>query len=312
MKLLSEWYSIVSEGKLKIEWVVLDKWVTLPGTSNDYKIPFSDSPSRSPEIANFWKKAITESDKYFDYTNVQTVNFLLPETQTVVKESLQGFPWDKGLQGAVTNEGPIFSFSIAGEIFFQPERQLWPYWAHEFGHAIAIPHIGSSRVSSPFQLMDIMGNQEGVTRELSGWLRFVAGWMPTERIFCKTSSKITKTEITLVPLSSQESGIKMTIIPLSDNKALIVESRRTTKFSCKNPIISDGVLVYIYDGKLGHQEEFFTPIFPSGRPVLRSTCLTPPSEDLLLHAGEKVTVEGITIEVLMHGNYDKVVISRKP
>ena len=115
-----------------------------------------------------------------------------------------------------------------------------------------------------------------------------------------------------MPLSSQESGIKMTIIPLSDNKALIVESRRTTKFSCKNPIISDGVLVYIYDGKLGHQEEFFTPIFPSGRPVLRSTCLTPPSEDLLLHAGEKVTVEGITIEVLVHGNYDKVVISRKP
>jgi hypothetical protein len=310
MKLLSEWYSIVSEGKLKVEWVVLDKWVTLPGTSNDYKISFSDSPSRSPEIANFWKKAITESDKHFDFTNIQTVNFLLPENQTVVKESLQGFPWDKGLQGSVTNEGPISSFTIAGEIFFKPERELWSYWAHEFGHTIGIPHVGASRIPSAFQMMDIMGNQEGVTRELSGWLRFLSGWMPTERVFCQTSSKITKTEITLVPLSSQKNGIKMTIIPLSDNKALIIESRRTTKFSCKNPIISDGVLVYMYDGKLGHGEEFLKPIFPSGRDILRSSCLTPPSEDLLLHKGDKVTVEGITVEVVAHGNYDKIIVSK--
>ena len=310
MKLLSEWYSTVSEGKLKVEWVVLDKWVTLPGTSNDYKITFSDSPSRSPEIANFWKKAITESDKYFDYTNVQTVNFLLPETQTVVKESLQGFPWDRDLQGAVTNEGPIASFTIAGELFFKPNRPAWSYWAHEFGHAIAIPHIGSSMIQSPFQSLDIMGNESDGTKELSGWLRFVAGWMPTERIFCKTSSKITKTEITLVPLSSQENGIKMTIIPLSDNKALIVESRRTTKFSCKNPISSDGVLVYVYDANLSHQQDFLIPIYPSGRSTLRGSCSNLPYLDLLLHEGEKVTVEGITVEVVAHGNYDKIIVTK--
>jgi hypothetical protein len=77
-------------------------------------------------------------------------------------------------------------------------------------------------------------------------------------------------------------------------------------------MIKDGVLVYTYDGKFGHNEDFLLPIFPSGRPVVRSTCLTPPSEDLLLHEGEKVTVEGISIEVLAHGNYDKVVISRQP
>jgi M6 family metalloprotease-like protein len=311
MRLLSEWYSTVSEGKLKVEWVVLDKWVTLPGTSNEYKIATSNSPSRSPEIANFWKKAITETDKYFDYTNVQTVNFLLPENQTIVKESLQGFPWDRDLQGAVTNEGTISSFTVAGELFFKPDRQAWSYWAHEFGHAISIAHIGRSMIQSTFQSLDIMGNESDGSKELSGWLRFVAGWMPTERIFCQTSSKITKTEITLVPLSSQENGIKMTIIPLFDDKALIVESRRTTKFSCKNPISSDGVLVYIYDANLSHQQDFLIPIYPSGRSTMRGNCSNLPYLDLLLHEGEKVTIEGITVEVVSHGKYDKIVVSKK-
>jgi len=310
MKMLSDWYASVSGGKFTIEWVVLDKWVTLPGTSSDYKIPISDTPDRSPEVANFWRKAIAESDKSFDYTKIQSVNFLLPEKQTIIPEFIKGAPWDKAVREMMTNEGPISTFTIAGANFFTSDRQVWPLWAHEFGHAIGLPHIGSSREPSPFHMLDLMGNQEGVTRELSGWLRFLAGWMPTEKIFCQTSSKITKTEITLVPLSSQDNGVKMAIFPLGDNRALIVESRRATKFSCSDSMIKDGVLVYTYDGKFGHNEDFLLPIVPIGRPVIRSTCLTPPSEDLLLHEGEKVTVEGISVEVLAHGNYDKVVISR--
>jgi hypothetical protein len=32
----------------------------------------------------------------------------------------------------------------------------------------------------------------------------------------------------------------------------------------------------------------------------------------LLHEGDKVTYEGITIEMLAHGNYDQVRLSRNP
>jgi M6 family metalloprotease-like protein len=311
MQLLSEWYSTVSEGKLKIEWVVLDKWVTVPGKSTDYVTPLSANLNSSSNNEKLFKDALKSADPFFNFTNVKTINFLLPEAQTVVKESIQGFPWDKALQGSITNEGPISSFSMAGAIFSKPDREIWSYWAHEFGHAIAIPHVGASRNASPFQVMDIMGNDSGITRELSGWLRFVAGWMPNEKIFCKSKDNLKQTNLTLVPLSSQKDGVKMAVIPVSDTKAVIIESRRSSKFSCKNPIIKDGVLVYTYDAKLSHGEEFFKPIFPSERPVLRSTCLTPPSADLLLHEGEKVTVEGLTIEVLVHGDYDKIVVSKK-
>ena len=160
--------------------------------------------------------------------------------------------------------------------------------------------------------MDIMGNEGGITRELSGWLRFVAGWIPNEKIFCKTKDNLKQTNLTLVPLSSEKDGVKMAVIPVSDTKAIVIESRRSSKFSCKNPIIGDGVLVYTYDGNFTHGEEFLKPIFPSERPVLRSTCLTPSSADLLLHEGDGVTINGVSIEVLSSKNYDKVIIKLVP
>ena len=58
MKLLSEWYSIVSEGKLKIEWVVLDKWVTVPGKSTDYVTPLSANLNSSSNNEKLFKDAL--------------------------------------------------------------------------------------------------------------------------------------------------------------------------------------------------------------------------------------------------------------
>jgi M6 family metalloprotease-like protein len=310
MKLLSEWFETVSEGKFKVEWVVANNWTTLPGKSSDYIIPFSDGPDRSPAIADFWTKAITETDKYFDYTDVQTVNFILPLRQTVVKETLQGFPWEQAVKNYVTNEGRISSFSIPGVFMNQLNRQYWSYWAHEFGHAMGIPHVGSSRIANPFLSLDLMGSQDGYTRELSGWLRFVAGWLDDEKVYCQDLLSLTSTDVTLVPLSESSAGLKMIVIPLSESKALIVESRRETKFSCTMPTKKNGVLTYLYDATLGHGENFLSPITPPGRPLESSSnCAVSRYPDPLLRKGQKIKVGDITVEVLESRNYDRVRIS---
>jgi M6 family metalloprotease-like protein len=311
MKLLSEWFDTVSEGKFKVEWVVADKWTTLPGKSTDYTIPFSDGPDRSPAIADFWTKAIRETDKNFDYSNVQTVNFILPLKQTVVAETLQGFPWEQAVKNYVTQEGKISSFSIAGVFMNQLNRQYWSYWAHEFGHAMGIPHVGSSRIANPYLSLDLMGAQDGYTRELSGWLRFLAGWLDEEKIYCQELSKLASTELTLVPLSGTSPGLKMAVVPVSESKALIIESRRETKFSCTMPTKKNGVLMYLYDATLGHGENFLIPLTPSGRTEEASSdCAVNQYPDPLLHKGEKLTAEGITVEVLESANYDRIRIQK--
>jgi hypothetical protein len=97
----------------------------------------------------------------------------------------------------------------------------------------------------------------------------------------------------------------------------MIESRRVTKFSCTTPTLRNGVLVYTYDATLGHGDNFLIPVSPANRKLEDDSCgelndRSGLTKDELLHEGDKVTIEGITIEVLLHGNYDKILVSKKP
>ena len=103
----------------------------------------------------------------------------------------------------------------------------------------------------------------------------------------------------------------MAVVKLSESKALILESRRVTKFQCITETYREGVLVYVYDASRGHNEDFFVPVEPAGRPFEKAACFSPDTTDSLLRTGDKVTYEGVTVEVLLHGVYDLVKIYNK-
>lgn len=314
MKLLSEWFETVSEGRLKIEWVVADRWTTIPGVSSDYPLTKTTGVNNTPGGIKLFKAAMAAADPHFDFTNVQTVNFILPLNQNIANEGENGFPWDQHIKDTVTNEGRISSFSIAGHYQTKDKKTLWNYWAHEFGHGIGLPHIGGNSGYSSFHNWDVLGNQDGVSRELSGWVRFLAGWMSDDQVFCKEAKSLNKVEINLIPISNKESGIKMGIFPLSPTKALIVESRRVTKFSCTTPTERNGVLVYSLDLTLGNGQDFLSALLPVGRNSQEvATCNGVTSGihfNELLKQGDSIMFEGIKVEVIKQGKFDKVVITK--
>jgi M6 family metalloprotease-like protein len=311
MSLLTEWFSSVSGDRFKVEWVVADDWVTLPGQSEEYTIPLSVNLRDAANGPKLFRDAMNAADPDFDFTGIQTVNFILPSGQTIIGEGSQGFPWDEAVQEYVSQEGPIASYSIPGEYFEQRGRTYWSYWAHEFGHSIGLPHIGLSQGTyPPFNPWDLMGGQDGPSRELSGWLRFLAGWLADDQIFCMDASKVDNLEMTLVPLSNTEKGPKFAVLPISATKALMIESRRETEFSCEAPTPRDGVLVYVYDATLGHGEDFLVPVSPQGRQDQNFDCPLEPNPDVLLREGDTVVVEGLTVEVLEHGEFDRILVSR--
>jgi M6 family metalloprotease-like protein len=307
MTMLSDWYNTVSEGQLKITWEVAKNWVTLPSSTKQYAIDRSVNLGVESNAVKLFEDAIKAADPTFNFANIKNVVFLLPKGQTFLNETTQGFSWDKAVVNSMTNEGRINSYSIAGMFMDQPNKDYWGYWAHEFGHEISLPHIGRSRPpAAAFTGYDLMSSQDGPTRDLSGWLRFVAEWLPDERVYCKESKAITKLEVTLVPLNSSEKGLKMAVIPLSTTKALVIESRRATKFYCQMNPVQSGALVYIYDANLTHGQDFLTQIVPEGRPAVQSPCPAPPMADSVLRTGDKVFFEGFTIENLSSENFDKI------
>ena len=316
MMLLSEWFEVVSDGRFKVEWVVADNWVTLPEKTSEYVIPLSVNVNNAANGPKLFVDAMNSADPNFDFTGIQTVNFILPKGQTFIGESSQGFPWDDVVRIYSSDEGKIDSYSIPGTFFDHPGKTYWSYWAHEFGHAIGLPHVGASRGNlPPFNPWDLMGGQDGPSKELSGWLRFIAGWMDSDQVYCKDATKVHDLEISLTPLSDDRPGTKFIVIPLTATKALLVESRRETEFSCKTSPSRDGVLVYVYDATLGHNEDFLIPISPGNRANQYDDCNsrsgrgTPPNPDVLLRTGERVIVDGIQVEVLAHGKLDRIKIS---
>ncbi len=311
MKMASDWFETASEGKFNVEWVVADNWVRLPKPTSEYKIDRSENLERMPNAVKLWNDAMSASDKVFDFTGIQTVNFILPKDQHIVQESLQGFPWQPEVKSVKTNEGSVSSFSIPGRFFDSANRQYWSYWVHEFGHAMALPHIGSSREPNQYMGLDIMSNQDGESKELSGWMRFVAGWLSDEKVYCKNLNQLKPTTVTLNPLSQSGNGIKMIVIPTSQTKAVIIESRRENKFTCKMPSKRNGVLVYTYDATLSHGENFLKPIVPSGRLSENSlNCPVVPYPNPILYKGQTLSIEGVRVEVVESLEYDKIKIYR--
>ena len=312
MDLASEWIDMTSEGKVKLVWQIQKDWIRVPGISKDYEVPFSGTPQR-PEIARIWNIFMSESDKVVNFQDVQAVHFILPKGQNIFGEAAKGYAWDTAVKEFTTNEGSKIGFFTIPGVFYDRSdlgRVYWSYWVKEYARGLGAGAIGAQRVESSFQTFDIQGNTDG-ERELTGWFRFLLGWLPDKNIYCQPASGISNVEITLIPLPEKSiDRIKLVVIPLSESKAIIVESRRETKFACLTPTQRNGVLVYLYDGRFGSTEEFFSAISPNDRKIERYDCATTPSIDPLLHEGDSVTFEGVKIELLLHGSFDRIRISR--
>lgn len=311
----SEWAAISSEGQLKIEWKVHDKWIRLPGLSTEYAIPVSDNKGFSSVAQqSVWTRAITEADKYFDFTGIQAVQFILPAGQKIIEYGIKGNTWFDVVKNYTTNEGTrieLFSIPSTFNEELNSGRNYWSWWMYHYVVGLGVAKFGGSRIATPLMPYLIQGSTEG-ERELGGWTRFLIGWLPENRVYCRTATNLTNLDITLVPLPDIKSkGFKLAVFPLSPTKALILESRRVTKFSCTTNTERNGVLAYIYDGQFGHQDDYFQAVAPPGRAVEQYSCFASPTMDFLLHEGEKVTYEEITIEMLAHGDFDRLRLTRK-
>lgn len=308
MQTMSDWYKDVSGGRFTIDWVVSDEWIRLPGVSKDYFVEYS---GKYPDTEEFWKKVIPVIDSKFDLTGVQTINFLLPKNQQIIYESVQSFSFLSEMKKYNSSKTKIYSFATGGTVFEAPDTALWEYWSHEFAHEIGLAHLGASRGEvEPIMQMDLLGDHDGPYRELSGWMRFIIGWLSDSQVYCQETAGFTSNEISLVPLPDNKNGIKVVVIPTGVDSAIVIDSRRPTKYGCPVPNLPGGVLVYTYDAKLGNQSYFLKAHYPDGRqPSIRCEVRTT-YPDILLHTGDSVVVNGYKISVISSGNFDQIRITK--
>ncbi len=324
MTRFSDWWDMVSEGRVGFDWRVHRTWVRVPGSAADYAL--NRSRSDDNRLA---RAAFAAADPVFDFTGITSVHFLLPKAQTFMAESVQGFLHSEFGQsdgGYRTAEGRIVNYTVVGTYFDQQYRTYWSYWAHETGHMFPLPDLYDHRGQwwngtilpipiGPFSGYDMMSSQDGPSRTLSAWLRWIMAWLSDAQVWCNAPAAIAAggpVELSLAPIDSRTGTprYKAAMIPISSSRLLVVESRRThLDFDCPR-VTRNGVIVYTVTTTTGHGEGIQALVAPTGRGLVYVTdCNSPQQLDAVLGVGDSVTAEGITVRVTASGAWDTVRIS---
>lgn len=314
MRRFSDWWAMVSGGRARFDWRVLDGWVRVPGRSSDYAI--ARSGASDARIAD---AALAAADPSFDFGGVSVVYFILPAGQRILGESVQGFRHTRFRFD--TAEGPIENYALPGAFFDAPNRTYWSYWAHETGHMFPMPDLylhsdqwglrSTSPVpGGPFSGFDLMSNQDGPSRTLSTWLRFLQGWLDDAQVWCAPAGPVSA-RVVLAPVDSALPGTKAAMVPIGETSMVVVESRRPNpRFDCASPNRS-GTIVYLVDSTLGTGEGELRLVAPEGRGlVFPTSCATPQQLDAVMRPGDSVVAGGVTVRVESSGAYDVVTITR--
>jgi M6 family metalloprotease-like protein len=314
MRLFSDWWAMVSGGAARFDWRVHDGWVRLPGRSTDYAI--ARSGADDTRIAD---AALAAADPVFDFGGVSVVYFMLPAGQKILGESVQGFRHTR--YRFDTAEGPIENYALPGAFFDASNRTYWSYWAHETGHMFPMPdlYLHSAQwgrgeplavPGGPFSGFDLMSNQDGPSRTLSTWLRFLQGWLRDEQVWCAPAGPVSS-RVTLVPVDAGLPGVKSAMVPIGETSMVVVEARRPNpRFDCESPNRS-GTIVYLVDSTLGTGEGQQQLVAPPGRGLVSPTsCAAPWQLDAVMRPGDSVVAGGVTVRVEATGTWDVVTITR--
>lgn len=302
VQLFNDYWRMMSGESLKFVWTTQKTWIRLPGSSADYAVPYSEA---MPDTVNFFSKVVPVVDKVFDFSNIDIVQFIAPKNQNIIPETTQSFPWNA--KSYPFKDGKVQAMTIVGKFFDQKPRTYWSYWAHELGHVLELAHLGPGRGDYPMYGYEMMGAQDGPSRSLSGWMRFLAGWLTPEQVFCLTKDSISNTRISLKTLDSEGSGIRLVVIPLSSSEGIIIESRRETKFDVQDSS-RNGILVYKYNGAFGHSQAFLTPIAPLSS-VDDEDAYTGKTR-YIMKVNDLVVDSGIEVEFVSKGSMDSILINK--
>lgn len=310
-----DYFDLQSEGRVKFQWKVTETSILLPRSQNEL-----ENMKGSADEAEFARRILATVDSAVDFTGVHSVVFVLPpgSKNRVGIQLMYPMKISSLLE---TREGGLYNFAMAGTYFGNAIRPEWSYWAHELGHAFHLPDLYAQPWSAtaknirnfdppgPFHGWDLMANQDGPSRSINMWLRWVRGWAADSQIVCKRASEISDYVTDLVPLEASASGTKAVIVRFSATRALVIESRRETEFNLQNDVIDEGVLAYEIDTTLGHGEIPVIPVKRSKQISVNSGDTNPPYFDALLKEGQVLKYENLYLKLIQSGVRDTIRIS---
>ena len=235
----------------------------------------------------FIQEAVTLADADVDFSTADSVTVMVPPSATAV-EFGPAFGANPG--EGYTADGKIFSNGVTSAADLPNWGFIW--LNHETGHTMGLADLygydfdpnNYDYIHRHVGNFGFMGFTGGKGFEPFAFERWQLGWLDDDQILCQTEGEITAT-VTPIEITG---GMKAVMVPISNSKAVVIESRRQIGYDA--PILKPGVLVYVVDTSI-----------PSGEGTLvvyPQLDNDPYRDNSPLAVGESVTVEGVTVTVL--------------
>lgn len=294
-----DFFYAMSQGQLRFDFSVLNSWVSLGDSARQYNL----GSWNSGDPGGYYRAAINAADPLVDYSLFDVV-YLMSPTNVPSSYIAYGPAFPVRIS---TNDGIVRNGTISGADAYQRlSGAMWKWAAHETGHLFGmfdlytIPPVAPTYGS--WDLMSLNWSLKAI--ELNGWNRFTQGWLKDNQFLCRDASTITRDglEVSLISMSSIQSGLKSLLVKLSDTKMLVVESRRSGGFD-NIPRQEEGILIYTVDMTI--------PSIQGGYKTQRRTGSTAPDfTDALLKSGDSIAVEGIVVTVIRSEETAQVRLNR--
>jgi len=276
---LNEYWDFQSNGKFQMDFTFAEQVFRVPIDSATFGLQVHHSPA--PELT----EAVLEIvDPHIDFTGINDIFMVTPEDITTIATDWHYPPSPESPDSNIleTDESSILAWSGHGFVFSRNDIKarggLAMFYVHETLHDMGITDLYLFENYLPGQIWkpgptklpmgewDVMQDPNGHTREIISWHKWLLGWLEDEQIFCFKLNDSQSVDLSLSPLTRKSEGFKAAVIPISEKKVIVIESRRTEGYSSDAPRMnilvevdgtirqaqlrnfgSDGLLVYTYD-----------------------------------------------------------------
>jgi M6 family metalloprotease-like protein len=292
-----------SDGRVQFNFQSLDTWLRAPFKSDAYRL----GTYNQGDAGGYFSAVLALADPLVDYSLFDVVYVLSPK-ETPASSIAYGpaFPNMPGDDSMMTNEGLVRNGTISGADAWQTLPGAgWKWLSHETGHLFGIHDLYTISKPGTYGSWDLMSlNWSTAAIAINAWNRYIQGWLAESQVRCIEVKDLSAPKETLItPIERESDGIKAVMVPLSSKKMLVMESRRSEGYD----VLSDaqaGLLVYTVDMTIQSIEGGWNT---QRRPGSTNSDFT----DAALKAGDKITVDGIQIEVISRdASGDRVRLTR--
>jgi hypothetical protein len=260
LQTMEEWADYWSQGKLDLNFQLVDEWITLPVNPQDYPVNRDFSCEERQGNSNTVSQMIARNLP--DDLNYDEVDGVM----AYWSPGVDYFEGDLGLQGIEgvplpfpTGAKDVF-FWAGNEWWYRDEGQLtaeikaqhtWSFWLYLMLDSMGLHNHGPGNgwpLAVQTSQIPARGEFSG---SLNGWDEFKLGWTDDSQVHCMAPDDLTEPSQFMLGAREVFGGDKrLAVVPFRGEGALVIESRRPIGWSQTWKDDRSGLLVYFVDTQL--------------------------------------------------------------